>query len=133
MRYFSLYGWLLPAAVGLLLAGCQRQASPKTAAVGAPAVLGDATNTASVAAPADGITAALIGQHTQVLASDAFQDRRPFTAGEEKATGYLVAEFKKLALQPGPGGSYLQSVPLVEITGTPAPTATAVGNGKTTT
>ena len=92
---------------------------PLTAAV--------ATDTASVAAPADGITAALIGQHTQVLASDAFQGRRPFTAGEEKATGYLVAEFKKLGLQPGPGGSYLQSMPLVEITGTPAPTATAKG------
>ena len=134
MRYFSLSGWLLPAAVGLLLAGCQSKTSPETAAAGAPTAATDtATDTASVAAPADGITAALIGQHIQVLASDAFQGRRPFTAGEEKATSYLVAEFKKLGLQPGPGGSYLQSVPLVEITGTPAPTATAVGNGKTLT
>ena len=132
MRYFSLSGWLLPAAVGLLLAGCQRQASSETAVAGTPTAAA-ATDTASVTAPADGITAALIGQHTQVLASDAFQGRRPFTAGEEKATGYLVAEFKKLGLQPGPGGSYLQSVPLVEITGTPAPTATAIGNGKTVT
>jgi len=86
MRYFSLSGWLLPAAVGLLLAGCQRQASSETAVAGTPTAAA-ATDTASVTAPADGITAALIGQHTQVLASDAFQGRRPFTAGEEKATG----------------------------------------------
>ena len=58
MRYFSLSGWLLSAAVGLLLAGCQRQASSETAAAAASAA---ATDTASVAAPADGITAALLG------------------------------------------------------------------------
>ena len=71
MRYFPLYGWLLTAAVGLLLAGCQCQASSETVAAGASTAAA-ATDTASVAAPADGITAALIGQHTQVMASDAF-------------------------------------------------------------
>ena len=71
----------------------------RTAAAGASTAAPTAAiDTASVAAPADGITAALIGQHTQVLASDAFQGRRPFTTGEEKATSYLVAELKKLGL-----------------------------------
>ncbi|HEX8659992.1 MAG TPA: M28 family metallopeptidase, partial [Hymenobacter sp.] len=88
------------------------------------------TDTASVAAPPDGITAALLGQHIKVLASDGFQGRRPFTAGEEKTTNYLAAEFKKLGLKPGPNGTYFQSVPLVEIAGSPDPTATVAGQGK---
>ena len=129
MRYFSLRGWLLPAVAVLLLASCQSKSSSETASAGASTEAAS-TDTASVAAPADGITAGLIKQHIQVLASDAFQGRQPFTAGEEKATSYLAAEFKKLGLQPGADGTYFQPVPLVEITGTPAPTATVAGHGK---
>ena len=133
MRLFTLRGWLVPAAAGLLLAGCQGQnSSSETATADRPTETAP-TDTASVPAPADGITASLIGQHIKVLASDDFQGRRPFTAGEEKATAYLAAEFKKLGLQPGPNGSYFQDVPLVEITGTPDPTATVAGNGKSLT
>ena len=133
MRLFTLRGWLVPAAAGLLLAGCQGQnSSSETATADSPTETAP-TDTASVPAPADGITASLIGQHIKVLASDDFQGRRPFTAGEEKATAYLAAEFKKLGLQPGPDGSYFQDVPLVEITGTPDPTATVAGNGKSLT
>ena len=126
---FALRGWLVPAAAGLLLAGCQGQSS-STATTAGTATGTAPTDTASVAAPADGITPALIGQHIKVLASDAFEGRRPFTAGEEKTTSYLAAELKKLGLQPGPNGSYFQAVPLVEITGTPAPTATVSGYGQ---
>ena len=133
MRLFTLRGWLVPAAAGLLLAGCQGQnSSSETATADSPTETAP-TDTASVPAPADGITASLIGQHIKVLASDEYQGRRPFTAGEEKATAYLAAEFKKLGLQPGPNGSYFQAVPLVEITGTPDPTATVAGNGKSLT
>ncbi len=132
MRFSTLHGWLLPAAAGLLLAACQGQSSSETTAI-ANNPEGTSADTASVAAPADGITPALLAQHIKVLASDAFQGRRPFTAGEEKATAYLAAEFKKLGLQPGANGSYFQAVPLVEIVGTPAPTATVAGNGKTLT
>ena len=130
MGYFSRRVWSLSATAGLLLASCQSK--PKTTAEAAAAsVLTEtvSTDTASVAAPADGITAGLLQHHTQVLASDAFEGRRPFTAGEEKATRYLAAEFRKLGLQPGPNGTYFQSVPLVEITGMPAPVATIVGHG----
>jgi len=50
------------------------------------------------------------------LSSDAFEGRAPGTAGEEKTLALLVAEFKRLGLQPGNKGSFLQDVPLVEIT-----------------
>ena len=133
MRLFTLRGWLLPAAAGLLLAGCQGKSSSSETAATEKQPEAAPTDTASVATPADGITAALIGRHIKVLASDEYQGRRPFTAGEEKATNYLATEFKKLGLKPGPDGSYFQAVPLVEITGKPDPTATVAGNGKTIT
>ncbi|MBD2770268.1 M28 family peptidase [Hymenobacter sp. BT664] len=131
MRLSTLRGGLVPVTAALLLAGCQGKSSSTTAAddktEAAP------TDTASVAAPADGITAALIGQHIKVLASDEFQGRRPFTAGEEKATSYLAAEFKKLGLKPGPNGTYFQPVPLVEIAGAPDSTATIAGKSQSLT
>lgn len=133
MHLLTLRGWLVPAAAGLLLAGCQGKTSSSETASTAAKTEAEPTDTASVPTPADGITAALIGRHIKVLASDEFQGRRPFTAGEEKATSYLASEFKKLGLQPSPNGSYFQAVPLVEITGTPDSTATVAGNGKSLT
>ena len=56
--------------------------------------------------------------HVKVLASDAFQGRKPFTAGEEKTLEYLQAKFKEIGLEPGNGDGYLQEVPMVEITPT---------------
>ena len=132
MKLLMLRGWLVPAAAGLLLAGCQSQSSSETSTAGSQTEAA-ASDTASVPSPADGITPALISQHIQVLSSDEFQGRRPFTAGEEKTTNYLAGEFKKLGLKPGPDGNYFQAVPLVEITGTPASTATVTGNGKSLT
>ena len=133
MHLFALRGWLVPAAAGLLLAGCQSNtSSSETASAGAKTEEAP-TDTASVPAPKDGITAAFISQHIKVLASDEFQGRRPFTAGEEKATNYLAAEFKKLGLKPGANGNYFQAVPLVEIAGKPDSTATVAGNGKSLT
>lgn len=58
-------------------------------------------------------------QHIKVLASDSFQGRKPFTAGEIKTVDYIQAQFKNLGLEPGNGNSYLQDVPLVNITATP--------------
>ncbi len=59
-------------------------------------------------------------RHVQTLASDAFEGRRPFTAGEEKTIQYLKTEFSKLGLQPGNGKSYFQDVPMVNIASKPA-------------
>ncbi len=58
-------------------------------------------------------------QHIEVLASDDFQGRKPFTIGETKSINYLKEEFNKLGLKPGNGDSYFQQVPMVEIKSTP--------------
>jgi Zn-dependent M28 family amino/carboxypeptidase len=58
----------------------------------------------------------------KVLASDEFQGRRPFTAGETKTIDYLVHAFKSLGLEPGVGNGYTQDVPLVEISPVAPPT-----------
>lgn len=71
------------------------------------------------------VTAAIdqnrIVEHIKVLASDEFEGRAPGSKGEELTVNYLVAEAKKIGLQPGnPDGSYVQKVPLVGITGAEA-------------
>lgn len=50
------------------------------------------------------------------ISSDEFMGRMPFTEGEKKTLAYLEHEVKKLGLEPGNGTSYLQEVPMVEIT-----------------
>jgi Zn-dependent M28 family amino/carboxypeptidase len=60
----------------------------------------------------------------KVLASDDFQGRRPFTAGETKTIDYLVKAYSGLGLEPGNGNSYTQDVPLVEISPAASPTLT---------
>ena len=60
--------------------------------------------------------------HTKVLSSDQFEGRAPGGKGEELTVGYLVSQFKKFGLKPGnPDGTYIQKVPLVGITASPAP------------
>jgi Zn-dependent M28 family amino/carboxypeptidase len=60
--------------------------------------------------------------HTRVLSSDEFGGRGPGTRGEELTVAYLVDQFKKVGLKPGnTDGTYVQKVPLVGITPTPAP------------
>lgn len=54
--------------------------------------------------------------HVEVLASDEFGGRAPFSKGEERTLAYLEDQFKSLGLEPGNGDSYLQAVDLVEIT-----------------
>jgi Zn-dependent M28 family amino/carboxypeptidase len=53
---------------------------------------------------------------TRELSSDAFEGRAPGTAGEEKTLALLVDEFRKAGLKPGNGDSWLQEVPLLQIT-----------------
>ena len=54
---------------------------------------------------------------TRILSSDAFEGRMPGTPGEEKTIALLTERFKAAGLQPGNNGSWVQDVPLVEITG----------------
>jgi Zn-dependent M28 family amino/carboxypeptidase len=58
-------------------------------------------------------------EHISILASDEFEGRKPFSAGEEKTVTYLEEQFRSMGLEPGNGDSYLQAVPLVEIDAVP--------------
>ncbi|MEZ5458791.1 MAG: M28 family peptidase [Steroidobacteraceae bacterium] len=90
-------------------------------ALGVPAML-----SACAAAPQAGlwgppgappaIDAASWESHVATLASDDFEGRKPGTRGERQTLEYLQAQFQRLGLLPGNGGSYLQAVPFVEIT-----------------
>src|SRR5690606_29616977 len=59
-------------------------------------------------------------RHLQVLAADSLEGRKPFTPGEDKTIRYLQEQSRQLGLKPGNGNSYLQEVPMVEITSVPA-------------
>jgi len=60
--------------------------------------------------------------HTKVLSSDQYEGRGPGTKGEELTVAYLIEQFKKMGAKPGnTDGTYIQKVPLVGITPTPAP------------
>ncbi len=58
-------------------------------------------------------------QHIKMLSSDSFEGRKPFSPGETKTVAYMENAFKQLGLDPGNGNSYVQDVPMVEITPTP--------------
>src|SRR6187455_3665768 len=58
-------------------------------------------------------------QRINILASDSFGGRKPFSPGETKTVAYLENAFKSIGLEPGNGNSYVQDVPMVEITPVP--------------
>ncbi|AUX68553.1 peptidase M28 [Porphyrobacter sp. HT-58-2] len=68
---------------------------------------------------------------TRLLSSDAFEGRMPGTPGEEKTIALLTERFKAAGLQPGNGESWVQEVPLVEITGRNYAPLTITGKGGT--
>jgi len=53
------------------------------------------------------------------FSSDEFLGRKPFTKGEEKAVDFLINEYKHIGLEPAVNGSYIQEVPMVEVTNKP--------------
>jgi Zn-dependent M28 family amino/carboxypeptidase len=66
--------------------------------------------------PSTAIDDTAFGDNVRVLASDDFLGRKPGTAGEDKTVAFLIDKFHKLGLKPGNGNSYIQQVPLVQIT-----------------
>src|SRR5262245_6081050 len=67
--------------------------------------------------------------HIKTLSSDEFEGRGPGTKGEELTVAYLTDQFKNLGLKPGnTDGTFIQKVPLVGITPTPAPLIFKKGN-----
>ncbi|WP_421944028.1 M28 family metallopeptidase [Pedobacter sp.] len=61
-----------------------------------------------------------IKSHIAVLADDSLQGRRPFTIGETKTVNYISKELKNAGVEPGNGNSYIQEVPMMEVTTTPS-------------
>jgi Zn-dependent M28 family amino/carboxypeptidase len=71
--------------------------------------------------------------HTKVLSSDQFEGRAPGGKGEQLTVGYLVDQFRKIGLKPGnPDGTFIQQVPLVGITASPAPLVFSKGSQQVT-
>lgn len=68
--------------------------------------------------------------HIEMLASDDFQGRKPFTEGEVKTINYLKDQFEGMGLEPGNGDSFYQDVPLVELTAIPSATMTITGGSE---
>ncbi len=99
--------WVVGVFAALILPGCSNQ--PKE-----PPPSTDIDDTA-------------FRDHVRVLASDDFMGRKPGTAGEAKTVAYLVEGFRKLGLKPGNGTSYVQQVPLVQITPDAVPTLSVAG------
>jgi len=75
------------------------------------------------------LSEATIKDVTRLLASDEFEGRMPGSAGEEKTIALLTERFKAAGLQPGNGDSWVQEVPLVEITGKNYAPLTIAGKG----
>ncbi|MDN3587615.1 M28 family metallopeptidase [Pedobacter aquatilis] len=61
-----------------------------------------------------------IKSHIAVLANDSLQGRRPFTIGETKTVNYIATELKNAGVEPGNADSYIQEVPMMEVTTTPS-------------
>ncbi len=74
----------------------------------------------AVAAPS-GISDISLKADTAMLASDAFEGRRPGTPGGDKAVAYIQHRMAALGLKPGNHGAWTQDVPLVTITTAPTP------------
>lgn len=55
-------------------------------------------------------------KHIEVLASDAFEGRAPGTEGETRTIAYIAEQFQAAGLEGAIDGSFLQPVPVVEIT-----------------
>ncbi|HET7175913.1 MAG TPA: M28 family peptidase [Gammaproteobacteria bacterium] len=66
----------------------------------------------------------------KTLSSDEFGGRAPGSPGEKLSTDYISGKFKEYGLEPADHGSYLQEVPLKQITADPH-TVLRIGGGTT--
>jgi hypothetical protein len=93
-----------------------------TACVGAKSTPAPETAAGPTLAQLPDIDMNAVLEHTKVLASDEFEGRAPGTDGEKRTIDYLVNAFTRAGLKPGnTDGAFIQKVPLVGITPTPAP------------
>ena len=101
-------------AACLLLGGCDQAPEPDA---GAQAPAAEKASDYDIPAPPEpGFDAERYSKDLQTLASDEFEGRAPGSRGERLSVNYLVDQLADAGLQPGFGGSYLQPVPMVELT-----------------
>jgi Zn-dependent M28 family amino/carboxypeptidase len=116
IRQFAM-GTLAAAALGL--AACEGLPMP-----------GGAGGALDIPAVEPGVLSeATMKDVTRILSSDAFEGRTPGTPGEEKTIALMIERFTAAGLKPGNGDSWLQEVPLVEITGKDYAPLTIAGKG----
>ena len=107
-------------------------------ALSACTVTGEGTPTSTAAAldipevASGNISQATMVDNVRTLSSDRFEGRMPGTVGETLTVELLTREFARAGLKPGNNGSWVQKVPLVEITGRDFEPLTIAGrNGET--
>src|SRR5690606_9896553 len=115
-RDFPMQRFLAIAFAGLALSACD-VAAPGAAELDLPQV------------EAGELSEATMKEITRTLSSDEFGGRMPGTEGEEKTVAYLIEKFEAAGLQPGNNGSWVQDVPLVEITARDFAPLTVSGDG----
>ncbi|GGC27989.1 hypothetical protein GCM10011371_14380 [Novosphingobium marinum] len=111
---------LIIGAAALALSACATTAPATDYAAPASAATGDIPD----------LSVDTMREMTRVLSSDEFEGRAPGTPGEEKTVAYLIEKFREAGLQPGNNGSWVQDVPLVEITGEEFSPLTVSGSGQ---
>ncbi|WP_041685326.1 M28 family metallopeptidase [Erythrobacter litoralis] len=109
---------IFAASAALALAGCDGAL---------PGSAGDSLDIPDVE-PGD-ISEATMVDITRELSSDEFGGRMPGTEGERLTVELLTERFAAAGLEPGNNGSWVQQVPLVEITGKDFAPLTVSGDG----
>ena len=96
---------ILLAGLGLAACGPQEPAAPSEAVVAPPI--------GAVLSTSPDILAADLAARTRELADDKYEGRGPGTVAGEAAAQWIADEMKRMGLQPGPDGTYFQTVEMV--------------------
>jgi Zn-dependent M28 family amino/carboxypeptidase len=85
------------------------------------------TSASAAARAAQAASPHVLRSHTEFLADDAVEGRRPGTRGAELAAKYIAAQFQRLGLEPaGDSDTYYHRVPIITLT--PSPSVKLLGS-----
>lgn len=110
---------MLMPLFALALCGCTRHGGGASVDADVPQTSRTVTAEAGDHAFSPAITAGDFAAQVQILSSDAFGGRGPGSPGEEKTVDYIRSQFARIGLQPGNGGGWFQTVPMLETTANP--------------
>lgn len=98
------------AVLSLALCACQHHQTNAGNDGGADAALPEYSDFSP------GIVVEDVAQHVKVLSSDALLGRTIGGTAEQRTTEYIIQQYKRIGLEPGNQGSWLQTVPYVAAT-----------------